>query len=144
MSSFKSEKVDLNYSAEKVFNKLSNLENLKYLLEKVPADKIPEDQRQTLEQIEVTPETISIPAGPVGSMTLRLTEKKEPTLICLEAENSPVEMALIMHIEPVSESSCRIMIEIDRIPKMLAMMIGGMLTKMADQFAQMIRMIPFD
>ncbi len=144
MSSIKSDKVELNYSAEKVFDKISNPENLKALLQKVPDSSIPEEQKRTLEQIEVSQDSITIPAGPVGAMTLRVTERKRPELVRMDTENSPVSVALLLHIYPQSDECCKVMVEIDNIPKMLAMMVSGTFKKMSDQFAQLIRQIPFE
>ena len=44
MTTIKSEKREINASSEKVYDKLSNLENLKPLLEQIPRDQIPEDK----------------------------------------------------------------------------------------------------
>ena len=63
MAVYKSENVELNASAESVYGKLSNLENLRSLLEKVPADQVPDDKREMFDSIQITPETISVPAG---------------------------------------------------------------------------------
>lgn len=145
MSSHKSEKVTLKASAEKVFSKLSNLEGLGELLKNVPLDQMPADQRGMLEQVKVTPDTISFPAGPVGELTLAVAEKEDPTLIRLEGRGTPVPVSLAMHISPLTPDLCEAYVEIDvKVPMMLAPMIGGTVQKMADQFANMLRQIPFD
>lgn len=145
MSSHKSEKVTLKASAEKVFSKLSNLEGLGDLLKNVPLDQVPADQRGMLEQVKVTPDTISFPAGPVGELTLAVAEKEDPTLIRLEGRGTPVPVSLAMHISPLTPELCEAYVEIDvKVPMMLAPMIGGTVQKMADQFANMLRQIPFD
>lgn len=145
MSSHKSEKVTLKASAEKVFSKLSNLEGLGELLKNVPLDQVPADQRGMLEQVKVTPDTISFPAGPVGELTLAVAEKENPTLIRLEGRGTPVPVSLAMHISPLTPDLCEAYVEIDvKVPMMLAPMIGGTVQKMADQFANMLRQIPFD
>lgn len=144
MATYKSEKETLGYSAERVFDKLSNLEGLKEILANVPADQIPEEQKAQLEQIQVTADTISFPAGPVGALTLQVTERIRPTLIRLEGIGAPVPMSLAMHIEPVDDAACRAEVEINLdIPMMLKPMVNGPLKKMTEQFAQMIKMIPF-
>ena len=145
MATYKSEQTLLKYSADQVFDKLSNLENLKSVLANVPADQIPADQLKALEQIEVTPDTIALPAGPVGQITLRVTERRRPELIKLSGENSPVPLSLAMQITPIDDASCyaTVVIELD-IPMMLKPMVNGPLTKMTEQFAQMIKLIPFD
>lgn len=145
MANYKSKDVSLNYSAEVVFNKLSNLESLKEVLANVPREKVKPEDLAMLDQIEVTPDTISFPAGPVGSLTLRMTRKEAPVLLRLEGENSPVPMSLEMNITPEGENHCSARVVIDlQIPKMLAPMVNGPLNKMTEQFADMLAMIPFD
>ena len=144
MSVYKSENIDLNASAESVYNKLSNLENLRSLLEKVPADQVPNDKREMFDSIQITPETISVPAGPVGNLTFRVTDRREPSYIRLDAEGAPVALSLAMDIKPVNDAACKAQVAIDiKLPPMLAPMVGGHIQKMADQFGQVLKAIPF-
>lgn len=84
MATYKSESVSLRYSPETVFNKLSNLEGLRSVLQNVPSQDLPDDQRQALENINVTEDTIEIPGGPVGSVMLCVTRREPYSLIVLE------------------------------------------------------------
>lgn len=144
MAIFNSAEVSLHATPEAVFSKLSNLENLRSLLDKVPADQIPEDKRQMFESITITPDTITVPGGPVGSLTFRVKERKEPSLIKLEGEGAPVAMNLSMHIAPDGEEYSRAKVEIDiAIPAMLKPMVSGPIQQMADQFSQVLKAIPF-
>lgn len=145
MASYKSEKIGIAYPAQTVYNRLSNLEGLAQLLKNVPADKIPAEQMQMLEQVHVTSDTISFPAGPVGAITLKLTEKKDPSLIRLEGQATPVPMSMTMHIETLSPDTCQAQVDIDvQIPAMLKPMVNKPLQQMADQFGQMLRQMPFE
>lgn len=143
MATYKSEIVSLAYPAERVYAKLSNLEGLGDLLKNVPTSSIPADQAAMLEQVTVTGDSISFPAGPVGSLTLKVVERVEPTLIALEGVGSPVPMSLSLHITPLTPDTCEAYVKIDiQIPAMLKPMVNGPLQKMADQFAQMLRQMP--
>ncbi|MDE7180219.1 MAG: DUF2505 domain-containing protein [Muribaculaceae bacterium] len=145
MANYKSENVTLGASAEKVFTRLSNLEGFGDLLQRVPADQIPADQRGMLEQVKVTADTISFPGGPVGDITLVVTERVDPTLIRLEGQGTPVPMGMALHITPINDEACEAYVDIDvKVPMMLAPLIGGTIQKMADQFGRMLRQIPFD
>lgn len=145
MAEFKSEETPIKASAEAVFNKLSNLEGLKDLLDKVPQDQIPADQLDLFNQVRITPDTISFPAGPVGELTLRLTETVAPVFIKLEGQGGPVPMALMLNIHPATEISCSVQVVIDlQIPAMLKPMVSGPLNKMVGQFATMLRNLPFE
>lgn len=145
MAEYKSEETLLLAPAEKVFKKLSNLEGLSEMLTNIPEEKVSDEHRQLLNDVKVTADTISFPAGPVGNLTLRLTRLVEPTLILLEAVDAPVPMSLALNIFPIDEVSCKAQVVIDlQIPAMLKPMVSGPLNKMTAQFAQMLRNIPFD
>lgn len=144
MAVYSSEKVTLNAPASAVYNKLSNLENLQGLLNKVPADRIPEDKRQMFENIRITSDTIEVPGGPMGNLVFRVTERKEPSLIRLRGEGIPIEMSLALHIAPKTDDSSEAHVDIDiNIPAMLKPMVGGQIQKIADQFGDVIGAIPF-
>lgn len=134
----------LSAPAETVFTRLDNLEGLGDMIKNAPADQIPEDKRQMLENISVTADTITFPAGPMGSLTLRKTQSINPTLIRLEGEGGPVPMSLSLNILPLGETACSANVEIDlQIPAMLKPMINGPMQKMTTEFAQMLRAVPF-
>lgn len=144
MSVYSSSNVTLNAPVEAVYDKLCNLENLKSLLDKVPADRIPEDKRQMFENIRITPDTIEVPGGPMGNLMFRVTERKAPTMIKLNGEGIPIEMSLVLHLEPVSADTTKAKVDIDiNLPAMLRPMVGGQIQKIANQFGDVIGAIPF-
>lgn len=144
MATYNSGEVILQASAEAVYARLSNLENLRSLLEKVPADKIPADKLEMFNSISITPDAITVPGGAVGTLTFRVKEKVEPSLIRLAGEGLPVPLSLSMHIQPDGPESSRANVEINiEIPAMLKPMVGGHIQKIADQFRQVLKAIPF-
>lgn len=145
MATYNSEEVTIMAPAEKVFRKLDNLEGLGEMIKSAPADQIPADKREMLSQIEVTPDTITFPAGPMGAIRLRKTASECPTLIHLEGEGTPVPMSLSLHIMPKGEEACGATVEIRlEIPAMLKPMVNGPMKKMTEEFARMLRAVPFD
>lgn len=145
MTTIKSEKTLVHAPAEKVFDKLSNLDNLKPLLEQLPKDKIPEDKKDIFEKMTITSDTITIPAGPVANITLRITDRLPYSLIRLNGEGSPVPLAMQLEIESKGESMCEVQVVINiEIPAMLKPMVSGPLKKVADQFSQVLSAIPFN
>ena len=144
MATYSSGNVTLNAPATAVYDKLSNLENLRGLLNKVPADRIPEDKRQMFENIQITPDTIEVPGGPMGNLRFRVTERVSPSLIKLKGEGIPVEMALVLHVKPINDSSSSANVDIDiNIPAMLKPRVGGQIQKIASQFGEVLGAIPF-
>lgn len=143
MATYKSDNVSLAYPAETVFAKLSNLEGLGELLKNIPEDQIPADQRQKLDEVRVTPTSISFPGGPAGDITLVLSKVENPSLIVLDGVGTPVPMNLTLNITPLTPDTCEAQVVIDiKIPAMLKPMVNGPLQKMADQFGLMLRQVP--
>ncbi|MCM1368907.1 MAG: SRPBCC family protein [Candidatus Amulumruptor caecigallinarius] len=143
MAVYKSDVVGMMAPAEKVFDKLSNLEGLGEMLRNVPQGSVPADKAALLDQIRITTDTVSFPAGPAGEITLRLAERVRPSLIRLEGDGTPVPLSMTLHIAPTQPELCDVFVEIDiQIPAMLKPMVNGPLQKMADQFAQMLRQLP--
>ena len=145
MAVFKSQIRQIQAPAEAVFDKLSNLENLKSLLAQVPESASPADQKDMFDAIRVTEDSISFPAGPVGELTLRMTKKVRPTLISLDGVGAPVALSMNLEIGIVSPDACEAAVAIDiAIPAMLKPMIGGTIQKMADQFGEMLVRLKYD
>lgn len=144
MATYKSEEVSLKASADSVFSHLSNFESLKNLLEQIPADQIPADKRDMFEGIRLSQDCIELPGGPVGSIKLRAVERTAPSRITLKGEGTPVPLQLQLDIHPVDDTACRAQAKVDvEIPAMLRPMISGPMQKMTEQFANVLRSIPF-
>lgn len=144
MATYKSDEVTLKASAQSVFDRLGNFESLKTLLEQVPEDQIPADKKEMFDSIKLTNDSIELPGGPVGSIRLRVVEKVAPSRITLKGEGTPVPLSLQLDINPVDADTCRAQAKVDLdIPAMLRPMISGPMQKMTEQFAQVLRSIPF-
>lgn len=144
MTTVKSEKRAINASARRVYEKLSDLDNLKALLDRVPVDNIPEDKRAMMENLKITSDSISIPAGPVGEIKLRIADKMPYSLISLQGEGAPVPLNMQLEIESTGEETSEVQITVNLdIPVMLKPMVSGPLKKIADQFVNVMASIPF-
>lgn len=149
MTEFKSDSITLDATPEKVFNKLSDLENLRTFIDKIPADKIPADKipADKLEQfrnLKITPDSISFPSAPMGEMTLAVKERTPHSLIRLEGVGMPVTLALELRLLPEGTDKCNTVVAICAdIPMMLKPMVKGPLQKAVDQFAQVLKVISF-
>lgn len=144
MATYKSDEVALKASAQSVYDRLSDFESLRGLLAQVPEDSIPADKKEMFDSIRLTDDSIELPGGPVGSIRLRVVEKTPPSCIRLKGEGTPVPLSLQLDLQPVDESSCRARAKVDiEIPAMLRPMIAGPMQKMTEQFAQVLRSIPF-
>lgn len=144
MADYKSQEIRLGVSAESVYDKLSDLNNLQSFLDKIPKDKIPADKLEQFKNLTITSDSISIQGGPTGSVTLEVVERIRPTLIKLKAANIPLDLTLSLAISTTSETECTTQVIINAdIPAILKPMVGGPLQQIADQFASVLSAIPF-
>lgn len=143
MATYKSSEIQYAAPAETIFSRLSNLEGLKDLLAKVPQESLSAEHRKMLDSVTITPDTISLPGGPVGSLTLRLSRKEAPTLIEFKGENTPVPLGLALHIRPEGAEACSAQAVLDiQIPAMMRMMVSGPLQKAVDQLSNLLKAVP--
>ena len=139
MAVFKSHTVSVPVSADVLFDKLTDMSSLRAMLQNVPADKIPSDQREMFDAVEVGDDYISFPTPAVGNVKLQMAEKVRPSKVRLEGVGTPVALSLILDIEPESADSCRGTVSIDiTIPAILKPMVAGPLDKLITQFADML------
>lgn len=144
MATYKSDPTLIHASAEKVFGKLRNIEGLRDILANLPADRIPEDKRQIFENMTFTPDSITIPGGPVGSLTLKQTRLEEPRLIELSGVGAPVPLSLALHIEPKDEENCSAHVAVNlEIPAIMKPMVAGPMNQMVSQFSQVLSALSF-
>jgi hypothetical protein len=123
---------------------LSNLENFKSFLDKIPADKIPADKMEQFKSIEVTADSIAFQGGPTGAVKFVVAEKREPSLIKLKAADLPLSLTLELHLKADGDN-CRQQTIINAdIPAMLKPMVAGPLQKVVDQFGSVLSAIPFN
>jgi carbon monoxide dehydrogenase subunit G len=145
MAKFSSERLPVEASAETVYNKLSNLDNLRSLIANVPVDALPEDKRKMMESIAITSDSITVPAGPVGEIKLKMDRCESPRFISMNGEGTPVEVKIELEIEGQGEGRCMVSDSIDvAIPAMLKPMVSGPLQQAVDQFIKIIAAIPYN
>ena len=154
MAKYESKIKHINAPVANVYAMLSNLENLRPMLEnarnsEVVREKIREAgqdpaQLDRLKDVTLTPDRISFPAPMVGEVALAVVEREENKCIKFQTEQSPVEANLWIQVLPVTEttSKMRLTLKADLNP-MVKMMIGSKLESGLDQFADMLAMMPY-
>lgn len=145
MSEYKSDVKHISASADTVYERLSNLENLRSFIDKIPEDKIPADKLEAIKQMELTADSITVPGGPTGAITLNIVERVPGSLIVLKPDAIPMELKLELRIDSVSddESTLQVVIVAD-IPMMLRPMVKGPFNQLVTQFADMLGSIPYN
>jgi len=99
MTQFESGIKMIPYSVEKVYAKLSDLNNLESVKDKVPSEKISDFRFDT--------DSVSFNLSPVGNVSLKIIERELNKCVKIEAVNSPIPVSLWMQVEPVDENECK-------------------------------------
>ncbi|NDV83919.1 SRPBCC family protein [Bacteroides sp. 51] len=132
MSKFESSVKVIPFGQERVYDKLSDLNNLESVKDRIPADKV---QDMSFDQ-----DTLTFNVSPVGEITLRIIEREPHKCIKFETTKSPMPLMLWIQIVPVSEEECkmRLTVDVDINPFMKGMIqkpLQDGLEKMADMLA---------
>lgn len=132
MSKFESSVKVIPFSQERVYDKLSDLNNLESIKDRIPADKV---QDMSFDQ-----DTLTFSVSPVGEITFRIIEREPYKCIKFETTKSPLPLKLWIQIVSSSEEECkmRLTIDVDVNPFMKGMIQKPLqegLEKMADTLA---------
>ena len=121
---------------QRVYDMLSNLENIEKVRDRLPADKI--------ESISFDRDSVSISVPPVGAVTMKVVDREEPKTIKFEAANSPVPFNLWIQLVPVTDDSCKMKLTIKA---ELNIFIKGMVQKPLqeglERMADVLQNIPY-
>ena len=143
----------VNAPVERVYATLSNLENLRPLLDKAQNDEnLKEKIRESgqtnaldaLANITLTNDSISVPAAMIGSVSLKIVEREENKCIKFVTEKSPINATLWIQVLPVTDTTSKMKLTVDAdIPFMLKAMIGSKLKNGIEQVAGGLAMINY-
>lgn len=136
-----------------MYAKLSDLTNLAVIKEriddpnvqaKIPADKI-EEVRNAVNQMEFTTDTVSAPAGPIGTIAVQIVDREPEKCVKFTSTNSPVSFKLWVQVLPTGDTSSKLKVTIDAdLNFFMKQMVGSHLEKGVDKFADMLAMIPYE
>ena len=153
MAKYESQIKAVPFSQSAVYAKLADLTNLSVIKErfddpavqeKIPADKINE-VRSAVQQMEFTTDTVSVPAGPIGTVSLQIVDREPEKCVKFSSTNSPVGFKLWIQMLPTGETSSKMKVTIDAdLNFFRKQMVGPHLEKGVDKFADMLAMIPYE
>ena len=153
MAKYESQIKAVPFSQSAVYAKLADLTNLSVIKErfddpavqeKIPADKINE-VRSAVQQMEFTTDTVSVPAGPIGTVSLQIVDREPEKCVKFSSTNSPVGFKLWIQMLPTGETSSKMKVTIDAdLNIFMKQMVGPHLEKGVDKFADMLAMIPYE
>ncbi|MBR1519195.1 MAG: SRPBCC family protein [Prevotella sp.] len=137
MTKFESSVRGIDASQEKVYNMLSNLENLERIRDRIPEDKA--------DDIVFDNDSIAVRVNPVGLVKFKIIEREEPKTIKFEAEGSPVPVNFWIQILPVEENTSKIKLTIKAdIPFFLKGMVQKPLEQGIEKIADILQMINYE
>ncbi len=129
---------------ELVYQKLSNLENLRPLIENAQNNAQSNAQLaeaiEKLKDVRLTPDSIAIPAPMVGEIALRIIEREENKTIKFETEQSPIQANMWIQVLPSTNddgTKMKLTLKADLNP-MVKMMVGSKISDGIDKFADML------
>ena len=144
---------NISAPVERVYATLSNLENLRPLIERAQNDEgLREKMRQAgqgnaleqLKDIEITADSIAIPTPMFGTISMCIIEREEGKCIKFETQQSPVKANLWIQTLPVSRDQSKMKLTIDAdIPFMLKAMVGSKLKDGVEKIADALAMINY-
>jgi hypothetical protein len=153
MAKYESQIKAVPYSQSAVYAKMADLTNLAVIKErfddpavqaKIPADKI-EEVRNAVKQMEFTADTVSVPAGPIGTIALQIVDREPEKCVKFSSTNSPVGFKLWIQMLPTGDTTSKIKVTIDAdLNFFMKQMVGPHLEKGVDKFADMLAMIPYN
>ena len=129
------------YPQESVYNKVSDLSNLKYLTDRIPADQ---SDKFNLQDLECTPDRVSCTVSPVGQIEVGVVARDPLKCVKMETLRSPIKLTLWIQIVSTGSSSCKIKITVDAdLNIFMAKMVEKPLEEAVEKLADMLATLPY-
>ena len=140
MTSFESKITHIPAPIDKVYAKLSDLNNLEAVRNMIPADKMAK-----IKDMRFDTDSCTVNVDPVGEITFSIIDREPPKTIKFTAAKSPMPLFLWIQLLPVNESTTktRITVKAD-INAFLTPMVSKPLQEAVDRMADVLTVIPYD
>lgn len=136
MAKFESNVKIIPYSQEKVYNKLSDLNNLEGIKDKIPEEKI--------KDLVFDADTVSFSISSAGNLSLRVAEREPVKCIKFETVVSPMPLNLCVQIVPLEEDKCKLKLTVNiSINPLMKGVIGGPLQDGVEKIADLLTTISY-
>lgn len=150
MSTFESSIRQIPYPQQNVYDKLSDLSNLKTLKERyeLMKDNMPEEARKQAEAIkdlQFDQDSLTVNVPPVGTIRLKVVDREEPKCIKFETEQSPVPFNFWIQLLPVTNTSCKMKLTIKAdLNPFIKQMVKKPLSEGIEKIADVLQMIQYN
>ncbi|MCD8093490.1 MAG: SRPBCC family protein [Bacteroides sp.] len=136
MTKFESGVKVIPASQEAVYEKLSDLNNLEKVKDRLPEDKV--------KNLSFDAESLSIDVNPVGKIVLQIVEKEPCKCIKFGTTTSPLPFNLRIQIVPTADNECKMKLTIGiEINPFMKAMVQKPLQEGLEKMADMLAIIPY-
>ena len=136
LSTFESSIKLIEAPQQRVYDMLSDLNNLERVKDRLPEDKIKD---MTFDR-----DSVSVSVAPVGSVTLRVVNREEPKTIKFETEQSPIPFNLWIQLVAMDEQNCKMKLTIKaELNPFIKGVIQGPLQEGLERIADALTMIQY-
>lgn len=138
---FESSVKHIPYGQERVYNKLSDLNNLNSVHDRL--DEIKEKSGGKLEDMSFDQDSITIKVQGIA-LSLRIIEREPMKCIKFEGDKTPVPLNLWIQILPVSDSEAKIKVTIRaEVNMFMKAMVSKPLQDGVEKLADMLAVLPY-
>lgn len=136
MTTFESNIITVNSSAEKIFEVLSDLSNLEKVADRLPSERF--------KDIKFDKDRCTVNVEPVGTIGIEVIDREPPKTIKFVSVQSPIDFNLWIQIKQTSEECSKVRLTIkSELSSFLKPMVEGPLQEALNKLAEMIAIIPF-
>ena len=129
------------YSQERVYNKLSDLNNLESVRERL--DLLKDKLDGKLEDMNFDTDSLALKVQGI-SLTLRIVEREPMKCIKFEGDNSPIPLNLWIQILPVTDEAAKMKVTIRaEVNMFMKAMVSKPLQEGVEKLADMLAVIPY-
>lgn len=141
MAQFESTVKHVPYSQERVYNKLSDLNNLESVRERL--DMLKEKLDGKLEDMAFDRDSLTLKVQGI-TLTLRIIEREPMKCIKFEGDKSPIPLNLWIQILPVTDNEAKMKVTIRaEVNMFMKTMVSKPLQEGVEKLADMLAMIPY-
>lgn len=138
---FESNVKHVPYSQERVYNKLSDLNNLEGVRERL--DMVKDKLDGKLEDMSFDRDSITLKVQGI-SLTLRIIEREPLKCIKFEGDKSPIPLNLWIQIRPVTQEEAKMKVTIRaEVNMFMKAMVSKPLQEGVEKLADMLGMLPY-
>jgi len=154
MAKYESSVKQLNYPVDSVYAKVSDLNNLSIIKERINdpliQQQIPEDKlaqvRDAIDKLEFTADTVTCQAGGmVGTIAVEIVEREENKCVKFASTSSPVGFKFWVQVLPTSDTTSKMKLTLDAdLNFFMKQMLNKPLSEGIEKLADMLAMIPYN